>query len=198
MGKRHNSRRGDVVMSEQRNSDRYGFFHSGYRWTYEKADLEQGAYSLSDSNLKRVAVIFPHDSTRPIDHPGENAALYTREYNSDDWPYIGRYSLGEALTRGGLHADRYREQERRAALQFFRGATSKPNETMKTLRNGAERAADIIATCEIPRGEDLNETIANYAEGMSRANGKSQKYNEKQIRKYLKARSWERDEDREP
>jgi hypothetical protein len=151
-----------------------------------------------DWHLKKVAVIFPHDRTRPIDHPGENAALYTRQYSPDKWRHSGTFSLDEALTRGGVHADRYREQERRAAPQFFEGATGKPDETLKSLRNGAERAAHMIATCDIPRGEDLDKTIANYAEGMSSANGKSQTYNERQIRKYLKQRSWERDEDREP
>jgi hypothetical protein len=185
-------------MSEQRHRDREVFFHNGHRWTYEKADLEQGAYALLDWDLKKVAVIFPHDRTRPIDHPGANAALYTRQYHTDKWPYSGTFSLDEALTRGGVHADRYREQERRAAPQFFKGAKSQPNETLITLRNGAERVAHTIAICEIPMGCDLNETIANYAEGMSRANGKPPKHNERQVRKYLKERSWERDEAREP
>ena len=185
-------------MSQQRN---WGLddvlFHHGHRWFYEKADLEQGAYCLLDPKMQKMAVILPHDRTLPIDHPGKNAALYTRRHDSKEWHHSGTYSLDEALTRGCAHADRYRDQQMRASIDFFKGAKSEPSETWKKLRNGAEKAAYTIATGGLLEDDNLHEAIANFAEGISQVSGKSQKYHEKQIRKYLKERSWEREEGRE-
>jgi hypothetical protein len=82
-----------------------------YSWLYEKANLEQGAYSLSDPGGNKVAVIYPADKTRPIDIPEKNAWLWVRHYGSKDWREAGCYALHEAIIHGSKHSDRYRAAE---------------------------------------------------------------------------------------
>ena len=83
-------------------------------------------------------------------------------------------------------------------IKFFQGPKGKPDETMEKLRDGAERIAYLVSTGDILPDEPQDNAIRNYAEGISSANGKPRWYNEAQIRKYMKEKSWERDDEREP
>ena len=83
------------------------------------------------------------------------------------------------------------------AMRFFQKKDGKPNEIFENLRNPAEKAAYTIAKVDMPLGNDVKEAIANYAEGISRSSDKPKVAIEKQIRKYLKEHSWEREEGRE-
>lgn len=85
-------------------------FHEGQQWVYEKANLEQGAYSLSDPDRNRVAVIFPNDKTKSIGTPPANANLYTRDFKSEEWEGYGPCGLEYALTRGNEHIKQYRKE----------------------------------------------------------------------------------------
>jgi hypothetical protein len=84
------------------------------------------------------------------------------------------------------------------AMRFFQGKRGEPNETFEKLRDAEEKVAYLIAKYDIPQGNDVAEAIANYSEGISRGRDEPQAAIEKQIRKYLKERSWERKDGREP
>jgi hypothetical protein len=83
------------------------------------------------------------------------------------------------------------------AMRFFQKKDGKPNETFEKLRNAEEKVAYLIAKYEIPQGYDVAESIASYAEGIGRGRTEPQAAIKKRIRKYLKERSWEREEGRE-
>lgn len=90
------------------NDDRKNDIAQGdYVWHYEKADMEQGAYSLSDDLGKKCAVIFPFDRSRAIDD-GDNALLCVRQYEESKWSRTGPHSLSDAITHGCRHANEYR------------------------------------------------------------------------------------------
>jgi hypothetical protein len=93
-------------------------------WVYEKSDLEQGAWSISDPDLKKVAVIFPHDRAQPIEQ-GENADLHTRNFGSEQWDWHGTFTFEQAIQRGNYHVANYRRQDRRAHIQRLRKAREK-------------------------------------------------------------------------
>jgi hypothetical protein len=83
------------------------------------------------------------------------------------------------------------------AMRFFQGKGGKPNEILENLRNAEEKVAYLISKYDIPEGNNVAEAIANYAEGIGRGRTEPQAAIEKRIRKYLKERSWEREEGRE-
>jgi hypothetical protein len=39
--------------------------HGKWLWRYEKADLEQGAYTVLDPGRDKMAAILPHDRANP-------------------------------------------------------------------------------------------------------------------------------------
>jgi hypothetical protein len=80
--------------------------HGKWLWRYEKADLEQGAYTVLDPGRDKMAAILPHDRAKPIEH-GQNARLLTREHRLDDWEDRGAYDLRTAMTKGNEHCGRY-------------------------------------------------------------------------------------------
>jgi hypothetical protein len=89
-------------------------------------------------------------------------------------------------------------EHRLEAMKFFQGERGERNEIFANLRDSSEKAAYLVETSDIPIGNDVAESIASYAEGISRASGKPQADIEKQIRKYLQERSWARQDGREP
>jgi hypothetical protein len=80
--------------------------HEGQYWLYEKAGLEQGAYTTLDPDVDYMAVILPHDRTKPIER-GQNARLMTREHHADKWEVQGTWDLRSAMTQGNKHCVRY-------------------------------------------------------------------------------------------
>jgi hypothetical protein len=80
--------------------------HEGQYWLYEKAGLEQGAYTALDPGVNHMAVILPHDRAKPIER-GQNARLMTRGHHADKWEEQGTWDLRSAMTQGNRHCVRY-------------------------------------------------------------------------------------------
>ena len=80
--------------------------HGKWLWRYEKAGLEQGAYTVLDPGRNKMAAILPYDRTKLIEH-GQNARLLTRAFDSDQWEYQDAWDLRTAMTKGNEHCDSY-------------------------------------------------------------------------------------------
>ncbi len=93
-------------------------FHEGQKWVYQKADLEQGAYSVADPDKNKVAVIFPNEKDRSIGSSPPNAFLVMRDYKSEGWEEYGPCELEYALTKGNTHIRQYRKEWELDRLPF--------------------------------------------------------------------------------
>ena len=85
--------------------------HGDIMWRFEKADLEQGVYSVSDPDLNRIAAILPYDRDIPIDRGG-NAQLVTRDFGAENIAenyktHPTNLSLEEAMEEGNKHIEQY-------------------------------------------------------------------------------------------
>lgn len=118
-----------------------------FRWVYEKGDLDQGAYSISDPERNKVAAILPADRARPIE-VGFNAMLLVRPFGSQDWKDAGIHDFGGALDRGNAHAHQYRvqhqaaftlDQVKREGLEVGGERVSKTRPSVPTPTKGRER-----------------------------------------------------------
>lgn len=82
---------------------------TAFHWVYEKDDLDQGVYSISDSKDNKLAVILASDRNRPIE-VGFNAFLMLRSHGSEKWNNAGTHDFGGALGLGSEHSQQYKQQ----------------------------------------------------------------------------------------